>query len=89
MSLVTTCGRFILVNSSLTYKITLRCPSVWIYSVAKSAVLADTRHTGKATCPDFKAWPQNLKMVKKSRNLDIKKTKNKGGGGTYDRLPLL
>jgi hypothetical protein len=57
--------------------------------VATSAVLAGTRHMGNDTCPDFKAWPKNLKMVKKSRNLDQKKTKNEGGRGTYDRLPLL
>lgn len=56
--------------------------------MATSAVLADTRHTSNATCPDFKAWSQNLKMVKKSRNLDMNKTKNEGRG-TYDRLPLL
>jgi hypothetical protein len=57
--------------------------------VATSAVLADTRHMRNAACPDFKAWPQNLKMVKKSRNLYLKKTKNEDGRGTYDRLPLL
>jgi hypothetical protein len=57
--------------------------------VATSAVLADTRHMGNATHPDFKVWPQNLKMVKKSRNLDQKKTKNKEGKGTYYRSPLL
>jgi len=49
--------------------------------VATSAVLADTRHMGNATCPDFKAWPKNLKMVKESRNLDKKKTKKQGGKG--------
>jgi len=31
-----------------------------------------------ATCPDFKVWPQNLKMVKKSRNLDLEKQKTRG-----------
>jgi hypothetical protein len=66
-----------LVNSSLTYKITLGCSTVWMYSAATCAVLEDTRHMGNATYPDFTAWPQNLKMVKKSRM----STENKKQGG--------
>ena len=46
--------------------------------MATSAVLVDTRQMDNATCPDFKVWPQNLKMVKKSRNLDLEKQKTRG-----------
>jgi hypothetical protein len=40
-------------------------------SVATSAVLVDTRHMCSATYPDFTERPQNLKMVKKIRNLKV------------------
>jgi len=49
--------------------------------VATSTVLEDKRHMGNATCPDFKVWPQNLKMIRKSKNFDLRKTKNKEGKG--------